>query len=222
MDTVETPDLNNVPHLAVYDFDGTVCKGDTLPNFWKWSLKTGVLRAWGLLPTIPFLFILRMFRLISWDRFKELFIWTFLTPSTVQARMQDFWHYAEENLLFPWVKKRIQADRDQGLYILCTSAGTFSMMTDFVQSLGFDAFIATPFSLQTLRYTGEQNIRQHKVTTLKDWAASQDIDQFIVQKMYTDSINDKPLLDIAVEEYWVMKDGTLLRNHPNTRCCCRF
>jgi phosphoserine phosphatase len=110
------------------------------------------------------------------------------------ADMREFWD-KHEHRLRPFYK-RLQRPDD-----LIISAGPEQSLWEICGRLGVKHFIGSVIN----EATGQLEFacfRENKVKAFRERWPGQEIDSF-----YTDSMNDKPLMDIAREVFMVKKNG---------------
>ena len=200
-------DNKTVLPVALYDFDGTLYRGNTLLDFWLYSIR----RTPGVLLYLPyqiFNFLLWMLRIIATTKFKEAFYsYLHLIPdSRLGLYVADFWQ-RNKRKIFHWVPAALQADRDGGLFLICISASTEFLLKNISADLGFNHLICTEFSrdIRGRPTIDHRNCKgSEKVSRLRSWAANNSYD-LDVRKMVSDSSDDDPLYDLAREGFRVKK-----------------
>ena len=194
--------------LSLYDFDGTVYNGDSLIDFWKYTVREKPL---GLV-FIPYQFFfagLYMVKLVSAESLKKSFLIQILLFDNDRLRehINSFWkvHNVKIN---PWVKDILQEDKKNKPTTVCISASPGFILQSISEALSFEALIATDFLIQNGKQTNRLSTPncggEEKVVRLKNWAESMG-KAFVVKKVYSDSEADAPLYRLARQSYWVKK-----------------
>ena len=105
--------------IAIYDFDGTLYKGDCSIDFYKFCLKKYPYKILKF-PFHIFLGILWKLKIISTKRFKENFL-SVVNWENREKDVEEFWSGYKKNI-FKWVKEEIKKDKSKKLKIICISA----------------------------------------------------------------------------------------------------
>ena len=83
--------------IDVYDFDGTIYNGDSTIDFFIYAIKKKK-RLIRYLPKISFFLLLKIFRLVSTKKFKEVYF-SFLKEINNQNEfVKEFWKIKEEKI----------------------------------------------------------------------------------------------------------------------------
>lgn len=156
--------------LALFDFDGTVYKKDSLVECCKFIYKKEPWRIiFVLLQLIGLL--LHSLRLISAQQFKDLFLcYTyFLPPPKMNNYLKAFWSQEQKNLNTE-VLQLLDEQRKLGHYIVCVSASPKFQFTELNRLLTFDKVIATNteytnrFQLMGKNCRGKEKLEQVQST----------------------------------------------------------
>ena len=182
--------------MNVFDFDGTIYKGDSTFDFCCYCFKKhpSLVR---FLPLQAWAFVRYGVKAIDKTQMKEMF-YRFLGSVDAQAMLEDFWAAHKKNI-FPWYPARQQADD------VVISASPEFLLEPICRELGIKTLMASRVDPKTGKYTGVNCHGAEKVRRLEEQMGVTHIDQF-----YSDSQSDMPLARIADQAYLVDKHGNLL------------
>ncbi|WP_145538986.1 HAD family hydrolase [Yersinia kristensenii] len=115
--------------------------------------------------------------------------------------------------IYPQARKLLAWHRDRGDYIVIISATGEHLVNPIAQCFSANAALAIGVTVEDNRYTGKTygtlTYREGKVERLKQWLAESPQLDFQRTYGYSDSINDKPLLEY-VDRATVINPGTEL------------
>lgn len=184
--------------VKVFDFDGTLYRGDSSLDFWLFALRKHKKLAWKA-PGVLLYGLLYCLHLVKIEKFKEKFFGFLPEISDVRGLVQDFWQKNDRKL-----DEELMAKLERG------SAGVISASPEFLLKPCFSKYknvkvIATKVDVKTGMIEGrncrsEEKIRRfHKVFRKGD----------VISEFYSDSAKDQPLADLAEKAYIVDKDKVL-------------
>lgn len=194
--------------MNVYDFDNTIYNGDSTIEFYRYCLK----KYPKVRCCIPkqllglFFYILNVF---SKKRFKESFF-SFLeyVPNTKEV-VEEFWN-TEEGKIFNWyIEKKLDTD-------VVISASPEFLVRPIAKKLGVLNVIATEVDEKSGRFCSENCYGEEKLRRLKE---NKIFAEEIVEEFYSDTYSDKPLADIAVSSYLVVKGKIEAWPQKNPKRC---
>lgn len=205
--------------LSLYDFDKTIYKTDTggvvLKYLFKKYPKT-LLQT----PKILFLFIPYFLKLISSLKFKEIFFSpiNLLTKEEWEIFITEFWAEESKNL-FSTTLKQIEQDKKDGYTIGILSASAEIMLYPIMDIIPADFLIGTIFSTTETHVTstiiGSNCKKEEKVSRLYEYLKIHYTNQeYTIEKMYSDSLNDLALFNIAQHQFTVEANGTIREGLP--------
>jgi len=181
--------------MNVYDFDNTLYDGESGVQFFLFYLK----KTPGLLRYAPQALrgIINYKRgLVTLDQVIEHYAGLmqpfFESIKDIKGDMRAFWDMHEHRLR-PFYK-RLQRPDD-----LIISAGPEQSLREICGRLGVKHFIGSVINEET-RSFDFVCFRENKVKAFRERYPGREIDDF-----YTDSMNDKPLMDIAKRVFLVKK-----------------
>lgn len=177
--------------MNVYDFDGTIYRGDSTVDFYLFALKKkpGLLR---YLPKQMWGAILYVMKRIGKTEFKEYF-YSFLSGMDGEKLLDDFWKQNRDKI-GRWYLDRQQPDD------MIISASPEFLLKPICESLGIRCLIASKVDIRSGKYTGRNCRGKEKVLRLAQEYHISHIDQF-----YSDSNSDLPLAQMADHAYLVKK-----------------
>ncbi|MFM1897567.1 MAG: hypothetical protein RLZZ385_2641 [Pseudomonadota bacterium] len=119
-----------------------------------------------------------------------------------------------EPLMLPKARELIQGHRSAGDYCLIMSATNQFITAPIATALGVDHLLATELEIRDDHYTGNISgipcFQQGKVARLQQWMANQALDYSLQDAcFYSDSINDRPLLEAVARPVAVDPDSRL-------------
>ncbi len=185
--------------MNVFDFDNTIYDGESALDFFKFYLK----KDRSLLKNIPDVCIallkykqgkmsvedaLSMYGKQVTEYFKKN-----MTPELLKTDTEKFWNIHAKNIK-PWYFD-IRTPDD----VIITCSPDFSMK-EICKRLKIKKYISTVMDTKTGEIT-RLCFRENKVKAFFEEFPDGKIENF-----YTDSVNDKPLMDISENVYLVKKD----------------
>lgn len=175
-----------------YDFDGTIYDGDSSVDFYLFCLNKNK----KVLLQLPIQFIgliLYIFRIIDKTKCKEK-IFSFLKRiNNVDDYINEFWNKNYKNIK-PWYLKQ-KKDND-----VIISASPEFLLKPLEKKLKVKV-IASKVDKKSGKFL-EKNCHDHeKVNRFYKEVGKKKLNSF-----YSDSMSDKPMMDIAKEVYLVKKD----------------
>ncbi|MDK2818574.1 MAG: HAD-IB family phosphatase [Spirochaetota bacterium] len=206
--------------LSLYDFDKTIYKKDTgivvLKYLFKKHPKTLL-----QIPKIVLSFTFYFLKIIPTHRLKEIFFSpiSILTKEEWETFITDFWAI-EKNNLFPNTCEQIEQDKKNGYIIGILSASAEIMLYPIMDIISIDFLIGTIFSTTESTVTstiiGKNCKNEEKVSRLYKYIEAHYPNQkYTIDKMYSDSLHDLPLFNIAQQQFTVEANGTIRPGLPN-------
>jgi len=185
--------------VNVYDFDHTIYHGDASFDFIKYCLRHYP-RTWKYLPADGFAIVRYVFGVPSRKQIKEVAFAFLHDLPDVDEVLKRFWA-THEHKLKPWYR-----DQHQNSDIIISASPEFLLET-IVKQLNIRALLATPMDKHSGKIEGENCRAEEKLRRLKAYDAKIKIDKF-----YSDSLSDMPLLKLANEPYLVKGHSVTLLN----------
>ena len=178
----------------LYDFDGTIYDGDSGVDFVKYSIKhhKGTLKC--LLSSIGTV-ILFILKLRTKEEMKNKIFRFVKDIEDIDKYVEDFWKEHEHKLKDFWTKKK---DHNKDIII---SASCRFWLQPIADKYKVHDLFATDIDMKTGKIIGNNCHGREKVKLFYDKYPKAKI-----MKMYTDSVNDLPLIEEAKEGILVKKD----------------
>lgn len=174
----------------LYDFDGTIYDGDSGIDIIKFYLKRNPLYFFK-----AFLYgLLFITKIYSKEKFKTK-IFSFVTKIDVDKFVDDFWKVNHHKLKDFWTSKKSHKND------VIISASCKFWLEPIAKEYKIKELIATDMDLSTGEVLGNNCHGREKVKLFY-----QSFPKGIVHTMYTDSVNDLPLIEEAEEGYLVRKN----------------
>lgn len=193
--------------FSLFDFDRTIYRGFSSIDFWLFFIK----KHWTAIFYFPnqiFFAILFLLKIISPENFK-IKILVFLkkyTQAEIALLVKEFWQHNYKKIN-PQIKQALDHDKKEGLIIVCISASYNFILEEVKNELPIAQIIATTYDFKTKNLVGYNCKGENKVKMFQEWVQKEyHILDYHVQRAYTDSKADLPLLKLAQEKYWV-KNG---------------
>ena len=177
--------------MNLYDFDGTVYRGDSTVDFYKFALKKHPLLI-RYLPGQGLGFLLHGLKRIDRTELKEYFF-SFLKGVSAEELVPEFWT-SHRDRIFPWYLEQKRSDD------LIISASPEFLLRPICEELGAE-LLASRVDPRTGRFDGPNCKGEEKVRRLRERYGAAHI-----QKFYSDSRSDTPLALLA-EEAYLVTDG---------------
>lgn len=199
MNASQPPSTASFPVVAVFDFDGTLTRRDSLFPFLK--LVAGQRRYyWSILLLIPTLLCYRLGLLPNWQA-KEAVLTRFLQGLTAEKLQQLADRFAVQTipkLLRPEALARLQWHQQQGHQTVLLSASLEIYLRPWGKAMGFDKTIGTRLLVEsgvvTGRIEGKNCYGPEKVERLLEFL--EDFNCYVLYA-YGDSKGDRELLALA-------------------------
>lgn len=177
--------------MNVFDFDGTLYRGDSTVDFWRYAF-IHYPRCLCALPNQTIAALLFVAKKIKKDVFKERF-YSFLKyiPDTTQA-VENFWKAKQDNLKTDVLSRTSKND-------LVVSASPEFLLKEICAQYGWE-LIASKVDPETGALLSLNCHGEEKVSRIRDAGFKGSFDQG-----YTDSLSDAPLMKLARESFLVRK-----------------
>lgn len=185
----------------VFDFDGTIYRGDSSKDFFLFVLKRHPIVLWTM-PRFLYRAVLFGLKKCSKEYLKEGFF-SFLKyiPDTAQE-VQLFW-VAHKRKLYPWY-----CEREKSADIIVSASPDF-LISPLMEGYRVTAVLATDVDPHTGNFLSKNCYGEEKVKRVASCFPN-----CIIESFYSDSISDLPLARIAKQAYFV--EGGVVRLWPRT------
>ena len=197
---------NNTTKIAVFDFDGTIYKGDATKDFCWYFYRKKPLRSYYLLIQLTYWLLWRL-KLLTTTQFKSTFI-QFLNRTNdeqITGFLNSFWE-EKKSLVHDNLVLEISRLKKDGAHVVVVSASPELFIKTFCLSLGVDTVLGSELKVLNNKYSLLINCRgEEKLKRLK-----RAFPDFELIAAYSDNKDDDVLLKIAKNGYWVKKSGALI------------
>lgn len=179
--------------LYLYDFDGTIYDGDSSVDFFKFCLKKDK-RMYKMIFPIIFKYLKYKSKYLTLTELKE-YIFSFLKYFDNREQLvKEFWQTHNKQIKNFYLAKK----HDQDIII---SASPAFLLSPICNELKVKDLIASDVDINNGHFNKLNNRGEEKVKMLQKKYPNAEI-----MTMYSDSMHDKPLLDLAHKSYFVKGD----------------
>lgn len=177
----------------LYDFDVTIYDGDSSVDFFKFCLKKDK-KNYKILPKLAIKFLAYKSKNITDTELKE-YIFSFLENfKNIDIVVKEFWETHESKIKNFYLEKKHNQD-------IIISASPEFLLKPICQKLKVKDLIASDVDKTTGKFKKPNNRGEEKVKEFyKKYPKAE------ILEMYSDSLHDKPLLDLAKKSYFVKKN----------------
>lgn len=177
----------------LYDFDGTIYDGDSSVDFFKFCLKKNK-ALYKMLPKLAINYLAYKSKNITDTELKE-YVFSFLKNfKNIDKVVKEFWETHESKIKNFYLEKK----HDQDIII---SASPEFLLKPICEKLKVKDLIASDVDKTTGKFKKPNNRGEAKVKEFYKKYPNAEI-----LEMYSDSLHDKPLLDLAKKSYFVKKN----------------
>lgn len=181
--------------MNVYDFDGTIYRGDSTVDFYLFCIKKHPL-------LLRFLFrqglgfLLYRFKKIGKTQMKEYFFSFLKGVREPELLVRQFWMEHGQKMERWYLKQKREDD-------LVISASPFFLLSPICEEIGIGHLIASDVDIRTGKFKGENCRGEEKVRRfLQEFPGGK------IQRFYSDSHSDAPLAQMA-EQAFLVRNGQL-------------
>ena len=183
-------------NVNVYDFDNTIYDGETLVDFILYYIKTDR-KIWKYVPKLIIIAIKDALHLFTVEQAIEAYA-SFLEGYYVNLgdttqNVIKFWDKNEKKIK-PWYAK-VQKESD-----IIVSGSTDFILDEIMKRMGIKHYIGSSIDKKTGKFI-RLCFLENKVKAFYEIYPDRHIENF-----YTDSMNDKAMMDIADNVYLVKKN----------------
>lgn len=183
-------------NVNVYDFDNTIYDGETLVDFILYYIKTDR-KIWKYVPKLIIIAIKDALHLFTVEQAIEAYA-SFLEGYYVNLgdttqNVIKFWDKNEKKIK-PWYAK-VQKESD-----IIVSGSTDFILDEIMKRMGIKHYIGSSIDKKTGKFI-RLCFLENKVKAFYEIYPEKHIENF-----YTDSMNDKAMMDIADNVYLVKKN----------------
>lgn len=183
-------------NVNVYDFDNTIYDGETLVDFILYYIKTDK-KIWKYIPKLIIIALKDALHLFTVEQAIEAYA-SFLEGYYVNLgdttqNVIKFWDKNEKKIK-PWYAK-VQKESD-----IIVSGSTDFILDEIMKRMGIKHYIGSSIDKETGKFI-RLCFLENKVKAFYEIYPDKHIENF-----YTDSMNDKAMMDIADNVYLVKKN----------------
>lgn len=210
-------------NIYLYDFDGTIVKGDTGVKFFWWCQKQNK----SLIKWVPYYAIctlLYCLKIVSHKWLKEqYFLFLPKDKKSADKMVIDFW---KENIkqLNTKVVDMLKTDaKDKKGKVLIISGSPEFFIKPMADKLPAYALIATKMQKKNYKKIEGKNCNgKEKIQRFYKWISKENIKEFTVVKAVSDSLKDKPMYSLANNWYAVDGTGKITKGLPKKKTTFYF
>lgn len=183
-------------NVNVYDFDNTIYDGETLVDFILYFVRRDV-RIWRYIPKLIVIAIKDGLHLFTVEEaigaYASFLEGYYVKIGDISAAVVDFWN-KNEHKIKPWYKT-VQKESD-----IIVSGSTDFLLDEIAKRIGIKHYVGSSIDKKTGKFK-RLCFLENKVKIFNEVFPGMHIENF-----YTDSMNDKAMMDIADNVYFVKKD----------------
>ena len=195
--------------LAIFDIDYTITRKETLMEFYKFSVKED-LKNIRFLPRALYSGLMYTVGIYDEKRVKECFLKFIdnIQEDDLQKVVKKFYHNRLSKILYKDAIDMMRKLKGEGYDIYLISASPEFYINEFYNIDVVDKVIGTRFEFKDGKFIrkmfGENCKGEEKVRRLKEFLKKEDIEvDFENSYMFSDSLSDKPLLDLVGKPYLI-------------------
>lgn len=195
--------------LAIFDIDYTITKKETLMEFFKYAIKNDKKNI-RFLPRAIFCGSMYKLKLYDERKVKEKFLKFIdgIKEKDLAMLVKNFYNCKLKTILYKDALNMIKKLKNEGYDIYLISASPEFYVNEFYNIKEVDKIIGTRFNfvngifLRTME--GDNCKGEEKVRRLKEFLKEEKIEvDFKESYMFSDSLSDKPLLDLVGKPYLI-------------------
>lgn len=179
--------------IKLYDFDGTIYDGDSSVDFFVFCFK----RKWQmfiLLPGIIFSMVKYKLKKITKEELKEKFFGFLKYFDDINPVVEKFWQKNKKKI------KKWYVDKNKSNDIIISATPEF-LLKSICDEMKVKDLIATKVDEKTGKFLSRNCYGEEKVRRLKELYID-----IKVSECYSDSMSDKPILELAEKAFIVTKN----------------
>ena len=182
--------------VNVYDFDNTIYDGETLVDFVLYFVRRDV-KIWKYMPKLVVIALKDMFHLFTVEDAVEAYAsfleGYYVNAGDISGAVVDFWNKNEKKIK-PWYSE-VRKHSD-----IIVSGTTYFVLDEIMKRMGIKNYVGSSIDKKTGKFV-RLCFLENKVKIFNELYPGTHIDNF-----YTDSMNDKAMMDIADNVYLVKKN----------------
>lgn len=195
--------------LAIFDIDYTITKKETLMELFKYVIKNDIKNI-RFLPRAIYCGIMYGLGLFNEKKVKETFLKFIdkINEKDLAILVKNFYNERLKNILYEDALNMMKKLKDEGYDIYLISASPEFYINEFYNVKEVDKVIGTRFGFEdgifTRKMEGENCKGEEKVKRLMEVIEKEHIKvDFKESYMFSDSLSDKPLLDLVGKPYLI-------------------
>ncbi|MDO4534290.1 MAG: HAD-IB family hydrolase [Clostridium perfringens] len=195
--------------LAIFDVDFTITNKETLLEFFKFILKKDSKNI-KYIPRVIVSGLLYGIRIYDEKRVKEAFLKFIdgIDEKHLKDLVKNYYHERLTNILYKDAIDKIRDLKEKGYKVYLISASPEFYLNEFYNIKEVDMIIGTRFHFHEGKFArkmlGENCKGEEKVKRLMEVLKEKNIEaDFNNSLMFSDSLSDKPLLDLVGKGYLI-------------------
>ncbi|OCA96829.1 HAD family hydrolase [Clostridium beijerinckii] len=195
--------------LAIFDIDYTITKKETLMELFKYVIKKDK-KNLRFLPRAIYCGIMYAIGLYDERKVKETFLRFIdgIKEEELAELVKEFYDERLKNILYDDALKMMKKLKNEGYDIYLISASPEFYVNEFYNIKEVDKVIGTKFGFENgtfvRKIVGNNCKGEEKVRRLKEVLKDEKIEvDFKESYMFSDSLSDKPLLDLVGKPYLI-------------------
>lgn len=191
--------------VALFDFDNTICQGDSINRLLLYYIKKHPLSVFNFVK-VPFVYLAYLLHLITFEKVKSTIL--FPLKHLNDKQLETFYKEKVEPHYYQNVVKELEEKKAEGyVVIICTASSEVYMKYN---QLPIDILIGT--KTKGSQIIGKNCKNQHKVVLINEYLQNNhytiDYDHSYA---YSDSISDKPMLEMVKNQIRIeLKTGKMM------------
>lgn len=195
--------------LAIFDIDYTITKKETLMELFKYVIKKDK-KNLRFLPRAIYCGIMYAIGIYDERKVKETFLRFIdgIKEEALAELVKEFYDERLKNILYDDALKMMKKLKNEGYDIYLISASPEFYVNEFYNIKEVDKVIGTKFGFENgafvRKMVGNNCKGEEKVRRLKEILKNEKIEvDFKESYMFSDSLSDKPLLDLVGKPYLI-------------------
>lgn len=204
----------SISDVAVFDFDGTIIRGDSIVSLQRYALKHRCVSLLGVIRAVccGALYHAHIMSAATAKKHSH----SFLTRMTPEARENLLRSFAQSlvSRAYPNALTKLKEHRERGDLIIICSASCECYMQYVAPLLGVDALLCTP-SKDDGGMLGPNCRGEEKVRRVTQWLKEHGLTERSICAAYGDSAGDAPILSMSRHPVLVNPKPKLVKLMPD-------
>lgn len=188
--------------VNLFDFDNTIYDGDSTIDFYFFCLKRNK-KIILLLPKQILAFLKYKLGIISKEHMKEIFYSFLKKVDDIDYLVDEFWKISKKKI------KKFYLEKDHSNDVIISASPQF-LLEPIAKELKIHKLIASKVDNKSGKLLSPNCYGVEKVRRLNE-----ECNNIFVFKAFSDSLSDKPILDLAQRAYIVKKYKIIIYNNKN-------